>query len=653
MPRGKALAAGTQMGVSMTDAESRPGTRRPLRLWPAVALVALQWLGWFVVPRVSPEATLYGLLGGLACGPLLGVWWLFFSRAPWVERLGGAVLVIAAMVATPYLLHESVAQGNLGFQFYLVGIPVVSLAFAIWAVATRRLADVPRRVAMVAAVLIACGAFTLLRSKGVHGDGFPEYTWRWAPTAEERLLARTGSQPLEVQPPPPSAPGPGDTAPSPAVATDETPRAAASPEGDAGPPEEAVPAAPDDTATAPAPVAVPARRPPEWPGFRGPARDGVIPGLRIDTDWSASPPVELWRQAIGPGVSSFAVSEDRVYTQEQRGEYEVVACYDLATGELVWRHADANRFWDSHVGAGPRATPAVAGDRVYTLGAKGVLNAFDAASGRVVWSRNAGADASAETPSPAGGGLPLWGFVSSPLVVGQVVIVHAGALVAYDIETGEPCWSGPKGGSYSSPQLLTIDGVEQVVLMTHAGVTSVAPADGRVLWEHSWPGIGIMQPVLAGEGDLLISTIDGGAAPIGTRRLAVARGPEGWKAEERWTSVALKPSFSPVVAHEGYAYGFDGRFVACIDVAKGERQWKGGRYGSGQLLLLSEQDLLLVVSEEGELALVRAAPDGFAELARVSAIEGRTWNQPALIEDVLLLRNGEEMAAFRLPRVSG
>jgi hypothetical protein len=158
-----------------------------------------------------------------------------------------------------------------------------------------------------------------------------------------------------------------------------------------------------------------------------------------------------------------------------------------------------------------------------------------------------------------------------------------------------------------------------------------------------------MQPALTPQGDVLISMVDGGSAPIGTRRIAVARGPDGWVAEERWTSTRLKPSFSQIVVHDGHAYGFDGRFVACIDVAEGKRQWKGGRYGSGQLMLLPDQDLLLVVSERGELALVGATPDGFEEHARFPAIEGKTWNQPALVGDVLLVRNGEEMAAFRLP----
>ncbi len=207
--------------------------------------------------------------------------------------------------------------------------------------------------------------------------------------------------------------------------------------------------------------------------------------------------------------------------------------------------------------------------------------------------------------------------------------------------------------SYSSPHLLTIDGVAQILLLNGAGATSVAPADGTLLWEHSWPGIGILQPVLTADGDVLISMISSAAMPMGTRRIAVAHGPGGWTVEERWTSNRLKPSFSAFVVHEGHAFGFDGSFLASIDLEDGKRKWKGGRYGSGQLLLLPDQDLLLVLSEKGELALVMAAPDQFTELARFPAIEGKTWSQPTLVGDVLLVRNGQEMAAFRLSLAGG
>jgi len=564
--------------------------RRPLRLWPGVVIVVLQWLGWLVVPVVTsvPEVMMVGVIGGILCGPAIAVWWALFSRAPRSERWGAVVLVIVAMVATPRLLHESVAAGNMGVQFFLYAIPVLSLAFVVWAVASRRLAEGPRRATMVATILLACGVWTLLRSDGLTGDGNAEFARRWAETPEERLLAGASDEPT------------------------------------------ALPAAPAAVETGA-----------DWPGFRGPDRDGIVADVRIETDWAASPPVELWRRPIGPGVSSFAVGGDLLYTHEQRGGDEVVACYNVTTGEPVWRHRDEARFWDSHVGAGPRATPALSDGRVYTFGATGILNALDARDGAVVWSRNAASDTEAK--------LPGFGFASSPLVVDDVVIVHTDALVAYDVATGDPRWVGPaSAGSYSSPHLLTLDGIAQILLMSHAGPTSVAPADGTLLWEHPGPGIGIMQPALTEDGDILISLVAGTAAPIGTRRIAVAHEDGAWTIEDRWASKRLKPSFSAFVVHEGHAFGFDGRFLACIEVEDGERKWKGGRYGSGQLLLLPDQDLLLVVSEKGELALVGAAPDQFTELARFPALEGKTWNQPALIRDVLLVRNGQEMAAFRL-----
>jgi outer membrane protein assembly factor BamB len=378
-----------------------------------------------------------------------------------------------------------------------------------------------------------------------------------------------------------------------------------------------------------------------WPGFRGPGRDSIIRGVRIETDWSRSPPAELWRRPIGPGWSSFAVRGNLLYTQEQRGDDEIVASYDVTTGKPVWKHRDSTRFWESNGGAGPRATPTLSGGRVYTFGATGILNALSADDGAVVWSRNVASD--------TGAMIPEWGFASSPLVVDDLVIVHADALVAYDRATGNRRWLGPaRGGGYSSPQLVTIDGVAQIVQLSGSGATSVAPADGTLLWEHSWPGVPIVQPAMVATGDLLISTT--GAA--GTRRIAVAHGPAGWTVEERWTSIGLKPYFNDFVVHDGHAFGFDGSILACIALEDGKRTWKGGRYGNGQLVLLADQNLLLVLSEEGELALVKATPDQFTEVARFQALEGKTWNHPVLVGDVLLVRNGEEMAAFRLAAAS-
>jgi outer membrane protein assembly factor BamB len=328
-----------------------------------------------------------------------------------------------------------------------------------------------------------------------------------------------------------------------------------------------------------------------------------------------------------------------LYTQEQRGEYEIVACYSRKTGEPVWIHRSEARFWESNAGAGPRGTPTLHKDRVYAFGATGILSALNAADGTEVWWRNAASDTGAKIPG--------WGFSSSPLVIDDVVIIAvAGQLAAYDLATGDPRWFGPKGGTdYSSPHRFTIDGVTQILLMNGPGTTSVAPDNGKVLWEHKLPaGTRIVQPALIADGDVLVSE----GERHGMRLIAVARGSDGWTIQERWASIGLKPYFNDFVVHNGHAFGFDGSILSCIDLKDGTRKWKGGRYGHGQLLLLADQDLLLVLSENGELALVGANAEQFAEIARYPAIEGKTWNHPVLVDNILLVRNGQEMAAFRL-----
>ena len=309
----------------------------------------------------------------------------------------------------------------------------------------------------------------------------------------------------------------------------------------------------------------------------------------------------------------------------------------------MWTHRDAARFWESNAGPGPRATPHIDSGRVYTLGATGILNALDTRDGRVLWSRNAVTD--------TGATIPDWGIASSPLALGDIVVAAtAGSLAAYDAATGNLRWRGPKGGwGYSSPHAATIDGVEQIVLVNGPGAIGVSPADGGVLWNYSWAGDSIVQPAVLPGGNLLIGSGSGLADKTGMARISIAHEERRWTVKERWASSALKAYFNDFVVHDGHAFGFDGSILACIDLEDGARKWKGGRYGHGQLIVLPEQDLLVVLSEGGELALVSAAPDKFTELARVSVLEGKTWNHPVLVGDVLLVRNGEQMAAFRLP----
>jgi outer membrane protein assembly factor BamB len=610
---------------------------KPLRLWPGVTIVSLLVLVRFVVPAVVPGTGGTAILGGLAGSVAVLIWWLFFSRAPWSDRVGAVVLMVAALLATSRLVHASIDNGMMGMMLPVFAIPLMSMALVASAAVGRRLSAGARRASMAVAIVLACAAMTLVRTGGITGDASSDLHWRWTETAEEQLLARADENLDAAQSKPPDA--------APGIPPDAARGRPAVPSS--------APAATEPTATrVPAPVAgerkartagvAAAKKDADWPGFRGATRDGIVRGVQIETDWSGKPPVELWRRPIGPGWSSFAVHGDLVYTQEQRGDDEVVSCYRLSTGEPVWRHRDAVRFWESNAGAGPRATPTVRNGRVYAMGATGIVNALDAADGAVRWSRNAATD--------TGKTVPDWGIASSPLVIDDLVVVAvAGQLVAYDAATGQPRWFGPAGGGgYSSPHLATIDGVPQILLLRGARTISVAPADGTVLWEHSWqPSVSIVQPALAANGDVLIAAGDA-MGGMGIRRVAVAHGAPGWTVEERWTSRGLKPYFNDFVVHEGHAFGFDGSILASIDLGDGTRTWKGGRYGHGQLVLLPDQDVLLVLSEDGELALVGATPDQFRELARFPALEGKTWNHPVLVGDVLLVRNGEQMAAFRL-----
>jgi len=592
----------------------------PLRIWPGVAIVAVVWLSRFGAPLVGVGAAtefLVRVLGGLAGGAAVAAWWLAFSGAPWSERLGIVGLLIAALATTWLVGDQSIVVWILWY-----GGPVLGLALVGSLVATRRLNPRRRRAAMAAAILSTCGAATLVKIDGVTGNGVAQFTWRWTDTAEDRLLARAEPEPPPVVVPavPPGPPAPESEAPQPA--------------------SRAVSEASEPTATKSA--TVPATgKPADWPGFRGADRSGVIRGVSIDTDWSSVPPAELWRRNVGPGWSSFAISGDLLYTQEQRGSEEIVSAYRVSTGVPVWRHADAVRFEEGMGGPGPRATPTLAANRVFTFGATGLLNALDAANGKLLWSRNTATDLEAATP--------MWGFAASPLVADDLVIIAAGGqLAAYALATGERRWAGFHGGDgYSSPHATSIDGVPQIVLTSATGTVGVAPADGRVLWEHRWdsrlPVLPIAQPARIDDGEFLV-----GDGITGVRRIAVSHGRDGWTASERWSSNRLKPYFNDLVVHRGHAYGFDGAILACLDLADGARKWKGGRYGQGQLVLLADQEVLLVLSEDGELALVKASPDEFTELARIPALNSKTWNHPVLVGNILLVRNGQEMAAFRL-----
>lgn len=509
-------------------------TRPPLRLWPGVVLAGLLLFGWTLLPVVTPDAS--NVLVGVAGGAAIALWWLLFSRAPWLERLAVVAAGIAVFPLIVPLLDPSIVNGGNGALSKLLWAPALALAVVVWAVVGQRLARGPRWIAFASCLVVAAGTLIALRTDGVRAGSF-EMEWRWTPTAEERLLARGDDLPIAAAAAPPSqgdAPGAGrdglSTQANAAPGTDEPgPPAESGGRVEAAPPS-ATTVDPGDTPVAATPealtadTAAPATSEPgpdvprvAWPGFRGADRDGIVSGTDIDTDWVTTPPAALWRRPIGPGWSSFAVGDGLIYTQEQRGDHEVVACYRLATGEPVWHHRDAVRFWESNGGAGPRATPTLHGGRLFAFGATGILNALDAATGARLWTRDVAADTGREVPG--------WGFASSPLVIDDIVVVAAaGTLAAYDRTSGAERWQGPSyGGSYSSPHRVMIDGVEQIVLLGGPGAIAVAPATGEVLWIHEWAPGPMVQPALLSDGDLLVNAVamTGGS---GIRRLRVTRG---------------------------------------------------------------------------------------------------------------------------------
>ncbi len=313
----------------------------------------------------------------------------------------------------------------------------------------------------------------------------------------------------------------------------------------------------------------------------------------------------FWRIKVGPAWSSFAVAGKRLFTQEQRGDNEAVVCYDAETGQQRWVHEYASRFWEVVGGAGPRATPTLHDGHLFALGAEGWLMRLDPLSGVEIWSCDIREDARRKPPT--------WGFSASPLVVGDLVIVHAGGtgdrgLLAYGSESGELRWSAPAGDhSYSSAQLSDLGGRTCVLMLTNTGLTFVDPDDGKLIGEYEWDfsdGYRVVQPLVF-EDSVLVGTTMG----KGTRRVLPTFDEDEFTVEELWSTRNIKPYFNDYVAHEGHLYGFDHNIFTSIDLETGERNWKQGRYGNGQVLLLPDADQLVVLSEDGELVLLRAHPN--------------------------------------------
>ena len=384
-----------------------------------------------------------------------------------------------------------------------------------------------------------------------------------------------------------------------------------------------------------------------WTDFRGPKRDGHYQQQAIRINWSAGPPVPLWKQPVGGGYASFVIARGRAFTIEQRGKQEVVAAYDLPTGRELWTNSWTALFSESMGGDGPRATPTWSDGRVYALGGTGELRCVDERSGQTLWRTNILEDAAAAN-------LP-WGMAAAPLIVGGTVVVlpggaHGQSVVAYDKLTGKRAWSALNDQqAYASPMLATLAGVRQILVFSASRLMGLTLEGGDVLWEYPWKtsnGINAAQPLVVSDNRVFVSSAYGTGAAV----IELTAADRGLSVREVWRHNRMKNKFASSVLHDGFIYGLDESILACIDAATGDVRWKGGRYGYGQVILASAH--LIVLTEDGDIAVVRATPEAHQELMRFPAIEGKTWNHPALSDGYLLVRNIDEMAAFDV-RVAG
>ena len=478
-------------------------------------------------------------------------------------------------------------------RWFLSAIALLVLAVnLLWFVLTPRFSRRVRWSGLAVALLLIGAAKLLVKVNGtMDGTGLPRLAWKWS---GNRVALNT--------PPPATAPIPASSDPRLAQAADV-------------------------------------------PQFFGPGRDGTVTGARLFRDWKERPPKELWRQPIGEGWSAFAVVQGRAYTQEQRGADELVSCYDLFTGTLLWAVAHPARFSQWQSGDGPHATPAVADGRVYAYGGTGVLQAIDAATGQSLWQRSVLTENNQANLE--------WGISASPLLVDDLVVVTGGntegpVLFAWQKATGAPVWqAGQDRATYASPILTTLAG-RRVILANHARALTVHdPATGAVLAAHAWGNAKwpkASQPVVVGSDRVFVSAGYG----MGCLMVEFKPAPDGkFLTEEVWSGLKLKTQFNSPALRGGYLYGLDDGRLACLDAATGSRLWKEGRFASGQSLLVDDQ--VVVQHEGGDVSLLGADPGGFKDYGTIAALSSKTWNHPVLAGRYLLLRNDREAVCYELP----
>ena len=379
-----------------------------------------------------------------------------------------------------------------------------------------------------------------------------------------------------------------------------------------------------------------------WTNFRGPNRDGRYDEMAVLTNWPAQGLSLVWKEPVGLGYASFTIADGRAYTIEQRRQQEVAAAYDVNTGRELWTQK-WNAEYNDQTGDGPRTTPTWDEGRLYALGATGELRCLDAKTGAVSWGKNILSDNQAQNLQ--------WAMAASPLIVDDKVIVLPGgsagkSVAAYNKMTGAPVWKSQNDRqAYVSPMLVTLGGRRQILVVSASRVFGLAPENGSLLWSQSWDtdmGINVSQPIIVDKNRFFISSGYGKGASV----VEITGSGNSFTARTVWENINMKNKFNSSVLYEGHVYGLDEGILTCLEVNTGARKWKGGRYGYGQIILASGH--LIVMSDSGEVALVKATPAEYSEVARFPALKGKTWNYPAIAGGRLFVRNATQMAAYKI-----
>lgn len=394
----------------------------------------------------------------------------------------------------------------------------------------------------------------------------------------------------------------------------------------------------------------------EWPQFLGPLRNGTSVETGLIASFPASGPDIVWRQPLGVGMSSLAVTKQLVVTlyQDETSQY-AVAC-DVETGARKWQTAVAPAF-ENAMGNGPRATPTVADGLVHVYTGEGILAQLNLADGKLNWA--------VDVPKSLGGKASEYGVACSPVVSDGLVIVQAGcpqaATAAWEIDSGKRAWTAGSGNAgYASPLLTTLAGRRQLIVFNAAGASGLDPQTGAMLWAFPYPtdyDCNIATPVKLGDNQLLISAGENHGSVI----LQIERRGSGFVATDVWSSLGtnsqLRAEWQTPVVHEGFLYALDNQGSAgpitnlvCIRLSDRTTMWKKNRFGKSNMILADGR--LWISTMKGELILAAASPEGYQELSRCAPIE-TTRQAPVIANGRLYLRDDAEIVCLRVTAASG